>query len=135
MRVSSRKKCLSCNKRRSVNAFRLRGDKPRGTCRECENSQNRKRGLSLRAKVLDYLRSHPCIDCGEDDPVVLEFDHIKKKGKKKSGVAELVKKGYSWEVVEAEITKCEVRCANCHRLKTAKENNYWIYRQEYKRKK
>jgi hypothetical protein len=31
----------------------------------------------------------------------------------------------SWKTVELEIAKCEVRCANCHARKTARElGNY-----------
>lgn len=62
----------------------------------------------------DYLKENPCIDCGESDPVVLEFDH---KGDKDYNVSEM--HTYSVQRLKEEIIKCDVRCANCHRRKTA----------------
>lgn len=120
-----RRKCISCKRSKDSSAFR----KSRGTCKKCESKQNQARGIEVKKRVLEFLRAHPCVDCGEEDPVVLEFDHV--KGSKHKGVAEMVKKAYSWETIWDEIAKCEVRCANCHRVKTAKEYNYWIYQQEY----
>lgn len=64
--------------------------------------------------IWDYLSCHPCIDCGEKDPIVLEFDH---KENKKYNISEMT--NLSIECIESEINKCEVRCANCHRRKTA----------------
>lgn len=60
---------------------------------------------------------NPCLDCGETNPVVLEFDHV--KGNKVAAVAVLSKDCWSLEKIQEEINKCEVRCANCHRKKTA----------------
>lgn len=77
-----------------------------------------------RQFVFDYYRSHPCIDCGEKDPVVLELDHV--RGNKIAGIAVLTRSGgRSIEKIKEEIDKCEVRCANCHRRKTAKEQNWY----------
>jgi hypothetical protein len=73
---------------------------------------------SLRARLLAYLLEHPCVDCGEDDPVVLDFDHID-VASKLVAIAVLVRRVVSRRRVEAEIAKCEVRCANCHRRRTA----------------
>ena len=72
----------------------------------------------------DYLRSHPCVDCGETDILVLEFDHIDRKNKLES-VATMVRLDVAMEKLKHEISKCEVRCANCHRRKTEIENNSW----------
>lgn len=69
-----------------------------------------------RKRLLAWLRMHPCVDCGEPDPIVLEFDHV--FGEKRSEVSELVKAGGSWQAIANEIAKCEVRCVNCHKRKT-----------------
>ncbi len=65
-----------------------------------------------------HLESHPCVDCGESDIVVLEFDHV--RGVKKYNVSNMVASGHSLRKIRAEIDKCEIRCANCHRRVTAK---------------
>ncbi len=70
----------------------------------------------IRRHVIQYLQMHPCVDCGCTDIVVLEFDH---QGNKVADISTYAMGGRSWEVVKAEIDKCEVRCANCHRLRTA----------------
>lgn len=60
-----------------------------------------------------YLLAHPCVDCGEGDLRVLDFDH--RDGSQKSAeVMKLAKAAYSWRRVMDEIAKCDVRCRNCH---------------------
>jgi hypothetical protein len=66
--------------------------------------------------LLDYFGRHPCADCGEADPVVLEFDHL--RDKLFSIGQELTRR--RWSSILAEIEKCEVVCANCHRRRTAR---------------
>lgn len=68
--------------------------------------------------IFEYLLGHPCVDCGEADVVVLEFDHV--YGEKKYNISDLVRRYSCWETIKAEIAKCEVRCANCHRRITVK---------------
>ena len=65
--------------------------------------------------LIEYFRDHPCVDCGEGDPIVLEFDHLRDKSFA-IGQA-LVKR--SWQSILDEMKKCEVVCANCHRRRTA----------------
>jgi hypothetical protein len=70
-----------------------------------------------RQFVADYLSTHPCVDCGETDPIVLEFDHRDPKTKT-DDVGRLI---HSTTVanIRAEVDKCDVRCGNCHRIRTA----------------
>ena len=70
-------------------------------------------------RILAYLLDHPCVDCGETDPLVLDFDH-KDPSMKSNEVSRMVR-GRPWRVVSEEIDKCDVRCSNCHRRKTARQ--------------
>jgi hypothetical protein len=73
--------------------------------------------------IYEYLLTHPCVDCGENDPVVLEFDHV--TGEKKYNIADVIRSGRTWQAITKEIEKCEVRCANCHRRATARRKGNW----------
>jgi hypothetical protein len=99
-------------------------------CRDCQSawySENRARHIANvkantiryqqrnRRLVLDFLESHPCVDCGESDPAVLEFDHI---GGKLKAISRLKLSAASARIT-AEIDRCEVRCVNCHLRRTA----------------
>jgi hypothetical protein len=64
---------------------------------------------------VDYLETARCIDCGESDSVVLDFDHI---GVKKDTVVRLAHTEHSIATLKREMAECEVRCANCHRRRT-----------------
>ena len=70
-----------------------------------------------RAFLLGYAQRTGCKDCGLSDPRVLEFDH-REQTSKVHAVAHMVSFSYSYERIIAEIDKCEVRCANCHKLRT-----------------
>jgi len=76
-----------------------------------------------QAVILAFLLGHPCVDCGEPDPVVLEFDHV--SGQKRGAVCTLARNGCSRETLLEEIGKCLVRCANCHRRRTATSRRYY----------
>jgi hypothetical protein len=66
--------------------------------------------------LIEYFAEHPCADCGETDPVVLEFDHLSDKSFNIG--AKLT--NYTWKAILAEIEKCEVVCGNCHKRRTAR---------------
>ena len=69
-----------------------------------------------------YLSTHPCVNCGEDDPVVPEFHRLRDKV---MDVAAMGGAGYSLETIQAEIDKCVVLCANCHRKLTTDERGWF----------
>ena len=58
------------------------------------------------------------VSTAESDPVVLQFDHVRGKTRE---LAEMLNSGSNWDRIIAEIEKCEVRCANCHWRRHAKE--------------
>lgn len=74
--------------------------------------------------ILEHLKANPCVDCGEPDPVVLEFDHV--RGRKVDDISVLATNGCTKKLVE-EMKKCDVRCANCHRRITAEREGRWRF--------
>lgn len=76
-----------------------------------------------REYVLSYLKKQYCIDCGENDPVVLQFDHV--RGKKKHDISHLIRGQYSIKSIIEEIKKCEVRCGNCHLKRTSQDQKWY----------
>ena len=79
----------------------------------------------MRVYINTHLQANPCIDCGESNTIVLEFDHI--NDDKEFNISDAVRSGYGMPRIIAEIAKCEVRCANCHRKKTY-ERGGWTSR-------
>jgi hypothetical protein len=78
---------------------------------------SRKNSVKRNRKFVDdYLKLHPCVDCGNDDVRVLEFDHV--RGNKETNVSNIIRNGWKLERLISEIEKCEVRCCNCHRIVT-----------------
>ena len=86
------------------------GTKPLKTLRRNRIYEEQKK------KIFDYFLTHPCVDCGERNPLRLTFDHV--RGEKSLAVSRMICQ-YKWETIQAEIAKCDVRCANCHAVKTA----------------
>lgn len=131
------KRCGTCGAWKPLSGFNKRKRSPDGLqtiCRDCSNARsrryyaenqavhckavtarNRKWKAELRALVLAYLAVHPCVDCGCTDVRVLEFDHQREKDR---DICRMIRAANSWDRVRREIDKCEVRCANCHRIRS-----------------
>lgn len=84
-----------------------------------------KRRTKCLQYVYDYFKTHPCVDCWENDPRVLEFDHV--RGVKTAAISRLCNEGVKLERLQEEINKCDVRCANCHRRRTFQEGRWLEY--------
>jgi hypothetical protein len=85
---------------------------------------------SERLTALDVLKDFPCLDCGERfPPIAMDFDHV--RGEKTKSISYLVRNS-TWEAVLKEIAKCDLVCANCHRVRTSErgESRNLTYREE-----
>ena len=80
----------------------------------------RARKRAAKWRLAGIIKIHlGCADCGyKDHPQALQFDHI--DDNKKNSVSNLIRSDYCWETILKEIRKCEVRCANCHAVMTAR---------------
>lgn len=85
---------------------------------------NDKAWMEKTNSVMLLRMSHGCIDCGELDPIVLEFDH-RNPSTKKYKISDIRKTKVKIEDFISELEKCDVVCANCHRRRTAKQFGSW----------
>lgn len=135
------KKCIKCGE---TDKTKFYARKYACYCKECQKDYSRKYHEDNRAVatkqnrtrleryrernnffICEYLLEHPCVDCGETDIVVLEFDHV---GNKVENVSLLVGRARSINIIKAEMDKCEVVCANCHRRRTAERADQFKWR-------
>lgn len=106
--------CKECTAQRSSDWYYSNRDRQKENVKR--NNQNYRE--QARLFVLNFLLKHPCTNCGESDPRVLEFHH---EGDKENEVSRLMGRGASLEVLKSEMDKCKVLCANCF-VQTAIEN-------------
>jgi hypothetical protein len=91
-------------------------------CKDCERIRcvvkNAVRVEKHKTRVTAIKLDRGCVDCGfRGHPEALQFDHV--RGEKVEGISRMANTPGAWRHIEAEIAKCEVRCANCHAIKTA----------------
>jgi hypothetical protein len=75
----------------------------------------RKRGQEIKAFIQQQKVGLSCKRCGNSDARVLDFHHLDKNSKE-LGVSYIHTKGWGNARILREIAKCEVLCANCHRI-------------------
>jgi hypothetical protein len=144
-------RCVTCEEMRPLADYNVRRSAQDGLqarCRACSrewyarNKADHIRRVALRNKrvrgehqerMADYLLDHPCVDCGETDLRVLELDH-EDPALKTANVGRLLASALPWSTVLAEIDKCSVRCANCHRRRTAESYGWWRSAAEERRR-
>lgn len=70
-------------------------------------------------EYLRALKTAPCADCGESYPYfIMEFDHVPTRGGKVDNLSRMAKLGLKSAKFQAELKKCDVVCANCHKVRT-----------------
>jgi hypothetical protein len=112
--------CKKCNKERSKQYYAENREKHKKETRKRTNIRIKQ----VQDNLISYFLSHPCIDCGEADIRVLEFDHLKNK---EANISEVIR-DWSWKRILNEIDKCEIVCSNCHIIRARTRNNDFRYK-------
>jgi hypothetical protein len=135
------KTCSKCKTEKSLELFHRSSrsvDGRNNWCKACFAEYERERyhngdkerktrnKQATRKRAQDYLWSvlttNSCVDCGNSDPEVLEFDH-RDDVDKSYDVGDMA--WYAVSAIKREIAKCDIRCANCHRKRTIKQFGLW----------
>lgn len=126
--------CNVCSEEKPLSEYHKAGNSSghQYTCKPCAIARNREHYQANKARLregmkgrveriramVNGLKAHPCMDCGGTfPPVCMDFDHV--EGEKFDGVSRMVRRGFSEDRILAEVAKCELVCANCHRIRTA----------------
>lgn len=139
-----KKKCPKCNTEKPFELFRpnkYRKDGRQVYCKICDDEMQHKWYLKNKEKVkanavkrnkeqklkniefvLLLLKSKCCEDCGESNPIVLEFHHLSDK---LYNVSTLIGNSWSHNKIKTEIEKCKVLCSNCHKIETSKQQGWY----------
>ncbi|QWT29991.1 HNH endonuclease [Streptomyces phage TunaTartare] len=119
------KTCTGCGNEFPLEEMATRSSK----CKPCHREYTRNhyannkqyyvdKAVRSKATVLQKIRAEkekPCADCGVSYPYyVMDFDHLENK---EFNISEF-KSRYGWTRLKKEIDKCDVVCANCHRIRT-----------------
>ncbi len=77
--------------------------------------------------LVESLKRASCVDCRTGFPSeCMDFDHVPERGKKVAGISRMVQGTYSMVTLQVELKKCDLVCANCHRIRTARRGwNQW----------
>ena len=132
------RRCGRCGERKPLSAFNWRRKERNqrdNMCRPCRAAYKREHYLANKERyvaqakarqkalylerttfLIEYFAEHRCVDCGEADPVVLEFDHLSNKEFTIGNALSY----RSWNSILAEIAKCDVVCRNCHRRRESR---------------
>lgn len=127
--------CGTCKENKEEKEFSLKKGKPQYNCKSCHSEYRKKHyeknkekyidkasknKIKYRQEYYDWLSTKQCVDCGNSDIRVLEQDHLENKEfniSSKVGVMSL-------KSMMDELNKCEVVCANCHRIRTSNRGNW-----------
>lgn len=109
--------CTKCGVEKSITEFHYR-NREKGTlrseCKVCHNDYVKGKYQERKNVVQEIKTKQKCQKCGDARPYVLDFHHTDPSVKHDT-VARLTANNSAMDRVRAEIDKCIVLCANCHR--------------------
>lgn len=113
------KTCVKCDQEKLESEFYLKRGKPNSWCKKCHNSYTAIRVSEWRKRTKQRLLDHfggKCNDCESSyPPFMMDFDHRDSDKKEFSISQSSVAK---WETLLSEAEKCDLVCANCHRMRS-----------------
>lgn len=86
----------------------------RRKCRDCYRMTKQALIQQYFQWINEYKKDRGCNRCGIADPRVLDFHH--KKGEDKLFTVGGFRRSVGFDRIKAEVEKCEIVCANCHRI-------------------
>jgi hypothetical protein len=94
----------------------------------CNSCRANRRRWQLKLKCVEYLGGE-CSECGYNKcPEALDFHHVNPEDKDFALSGRLSK---SWDVIELELQKCKLLCANCHREEHWQQKQHKGYMKSY----
>lgn len=106
--------CIKCGVPKPEEGYYQYSYKRVGTCIECWNIGNKIKQAEDTAWMRS-MKTDPCTDCGVAfPPTCMDWDHV--RGTKKYEIARM--RGFARATILEEMTKCDLICANCHRIRT-----------------
>jgi hypothetical protein len=84
-------------------------------CKSCDTLKTKEQ-TDRRREMLAEIKDVPCQDCGGSFPsCAMDFDH-RDPSEKQFDIGKTVTR--AWDKILLEIDKCDIVCANCHRIRT-----------------
>ena len=122
LRTSTHKFCPKCKESKDLSEFYISSDKKEvgGYCKACSNAYHTERVKNVKLKMIAYKGScceHCDLKLEDSHYCVFEFHH-RDPETKDTNFDKI--KYQKWSVIEKELDKCSLLCANCHRLEHAK---------------
>lgn len=116
------KQCIRCLKELDEALFDYRSGKPgqrHNICKPCKLARLQEHRQQMRQLVNRWKEMKGCSSCGfKGHHFQLDLDHINSSSKKNEGNSRAYEPSWSKARIKEELAKCQILCANCHRLKT-----------------
>lgn len=110
-------RCRSCGEVKPIVGGFYADPKKRSRCRVCIRVSLTKYGKDRAEYMRAYKLERGCMDCGySEHGVALDFDH--RPDEEKLFPPSSMRVLGTWQQMLDEIAKCDVVCANCHRVRT-----------------